>query len=149
MIRSLLNFISWAKKKKWSFRLFFARWWIFKIDQSQLRISNYDVLFPVRLISMEIPLKLTSHGIFALFVLSGSIKKLFSNGCVNIYLVWLNIFFKRICPVEKTFLNWLCQYLSFLNIFFSMDFVRWKSVRLPHRDSLTLTFIKMFFLKHS
>ena len=138
-----------SEKKNEVFDFFLLADGLFKIDQSQLRISNYDVLFSVRLISMEIPLKLMSHSIFALFVLSGSIKKLFWNGCVNIYLVSLNIFFKRLCPVEKTFLNWLCQYLSFLNIFFSMDFVRWKSVRLPHRDSLTLTFIKMFFLKHS
>ena len=29
-----------------------------------------------------------------------------------------------------TFLYWLCQYLSFLNIF-SIDFHRWKGVMLP------------------
>ena len=118
MIGSLLDFISWAEKKMKVFDFFLLADGLFKIDQSQLRISNYDVLFSVRLISMEIPLKLMSHGIFALFVLSGSIKKLFSSGCVNIYLVSLNIIFKRLCPMEKTFLNWLCQYLSFLNIFF-------------------------------
>ena len=45
-------------------------------------------------------------------------KKLFSIDCVNVYL--LSIFFSdRFCPVERAFLNWLFQYLSFLDIFFS------------------------------
>ena len=32
---------------------------------------------------------------------------------------------------QKAFLNWLYQYLSFLNIF-SIDFTRWKIVGTPH-----------------
>ena len=51
-----------------------------------------------------------------LFVVSGSIKKLFSIDCVDIYfsqsIVFPNIYF--------------------FSIFFSIDFARWKSVGLPH-----------------
>ena len=36
------------------------------------------------------------------------------------YLSFLNIFFNSFCPVKRAFLNWLCQYLSFLNIFFNV-----------------------------
>ena len=42
---------------------------------------------------------------------------------------------------QKAFLNWLCKYLSFLNIFFSIDFARWKSVELPHSTLLISRFI--------
>ena len=35
------------------------------------------------------------------------------------YLSFLNIFFNRFCSMEKAFVDWLCQYLSFLNIFFN------------------------------
>ena len=41
----------------------------------------------------------------ALFVLSGSIKKLFSIDCVNTDLFFLNVSFNRFCPVEKVFLS--------------------------------------------
>ena len=54
---------------------------------------------------MILQLKLNESRYIALFVVSGSIKKLFSIDCVNIYL---------------------------FSIFFSIDFSGWKSVGLPH-----------------
>ena len=52
---------------------------------------NIDHLF--RLI------KINDSQSIALFVVSGSIRNLFSIDCVNIYL--FPIFFKKFCPVEK------------------------------------------------
>ena len=62
-------------------------------------------------------LKVNEPRYIALFMFNGSIKKLFSMDCVNIYLFL--IFFYRFYLVEKAFLNWLYQYLRFFNIFFN------------------------------
>ena len=54
---------------------------------------------------------------------------------IHIINKWLNVneYNCIICDhriYQKAFLNWLCQYLSFLNIFW-IDFARWKSVSYP------------------
>ena len=74
-----------------------------------------------------------------LFPFSESIKKLFSTNCVNNF--FPKIFFNRFLPVKKAFLNWLCQYLSFLNIFFQYILpveMLWVTPHCLYRDSLTL-----------
>ena len=75
-------------------------------------------------------LKLTSHGRLHYLFSADLLKKLFSVDCVYFYFFSI-FFFNRFCPVEKAFLNWLCQYLSFLNIF-SIDLARWKGVVSHH-----------------
>ena len=59
-------------------------------------------MFEIKLIS---EIKVNESRDFAFFVSSGSIKKLFSIDCVNIYL---------------------------FSMFFSKEFARWKSVGIPH-----------------
>ena len=55
-------------------------------------------------------------------------SKSFSQSIMSIFIfVYLNIFFNRFFLMEKAFLTWLCQCLSFLNIF-SIDFARWKKL---------------------
>ena len=69
----------------------------------------------------------------ALFVVSGSIKKLVSIDCVNVY------FFQLIVSARKiSFMNLICYLPSRIDFteaiiclhstFFSIDFARWKSV---------------------
>ena len=43
------------------------------------------------------------------------------------YLSFLNIFFNSSCQLEKVFLNWLCQCLSFLSIFFNRICLMYKA----------------------
>ena len=73
--------------------------------------------------------KINESQCIALFVVSGSIKKLFSTDFANFYL--FSIFFSIV------FVN-----IYVFSIFSLIDFARWKSVRLPHiclyRDSLVL-----------
>ena len=69
-------------------------------------------------------LKVNESRYIALFVVSGSINKLFSTDHVNIYLS--SIFFQDICLVEK------CQYLSFLDIIFNRFFPVENSGVTPH-----------------
>ena len=71
----------------------------------------------------------------ALFVVSGSIKKLFSVACGNIYFSQSTIF----------------SNIYLFSIFFSIHFTRWKSVGLPHiacHDLLTLNKNVLFVWKY-
>ena len=61
-------------------------------------------------------LKVNESRYIALFVVSGSMKKLFSIDCVNIY-------FSKSVVLANIYI---------FSIFFSIDFTRWKIVRLPH-----------------
>ena len=58
----------------------------------------------------------TSHSILH-YLRSVDLSKSFSQLLVSIF-IFSQYFSNRFCPVEKTFPNWLFQYLSFLNIFF-------------------------------
>ena len=61
--------------------------------------------------------KLTSHCILHIFVRL-IYQKAFLNWLCQ-YLYFLNIFLDRFFLVVKAFLNWLCPYLSFFNNFFN------------------------------
>ena len=66
-------------------------------------------------------LKLTSRGIsryITLFVVSGSIKKLFLHWLCQ-YLPFLNIFFNRFCPVENLWVSPHSLYLPSLTLRFT------------------------------
>ena len=91
----------------------------------------------------------TSHSVLHYFC-SVDLSKSLPIDCVNTYLfsMFFSIFFQS-CLVEKVFLNWLCQYLSFLNIFFNRFCPVEKCGVTPHclcRDSLTLTYSSKQFL---
>lgn len=59
----MLIFMRWEGKKRWDFStLFLSAERLFEIDQSQSRISNYEVLLSARLISREICLKTIKQG---------------------------------------------------------------------------------------
>ena len=89
-------------------------------------------------------LKLTSHGILHYLFSADLLKKLSSIDCVYFY-----FFLNRFCPVEKAFLNWLCQYLCFLDIFFSIEFAGGKVWGYPTLllSLLYLDYIKIDYIK--
>ena len=60
----------------------------------------------------------------ALFLFRGSIEKLFSNDLCQ-YLSFLNIFFKRICPVDKCGVTLQCLYRDSLTLRFSENKICW------------------------
>ena len=72
---------------------------------------------------------LTSHVILYYLCLA-DLSKIFSQLTLSMF-IFFNTFFNRFCAEEKTFLNRLCQYLSFFSIF-EKDFVRWKNLGLPY-----------------
>ena len=65
----------------------------------------------------------------ALFVVGGSIKKLFSIDYVNVY--FYSIFFSIDFSIG-------CVNIYFFSLFFSLDFARWKSVGLPHNACIVI-----------
>ena len=107
----------WCKLLRWLFlslcdswnRLFFI--WVYRYSEV---FSTVTLKRSEKRKSRYIPLT----------VFSRSVKKLLSIDCVKIYLFSI-FFFKRFSPVEKSFLNWFCQYLFSLDIFL-IDFTRWK-----------------------
>ena len=75
------------------------------------------------------PFKVNQSRYIALFVFSGSIKKLFTTVCVNIF-IFSQYCFQLIFSDEKTFSQLIVSIFTFLH-FFSTDFGRWKNVGLP------------------
>ena len=79
------------------------------------------------------------------------IQQIYQNTFHNLvcqYLSFLSIFFNRFYLVENVFLNWNKSIFIFSQYFFSIDFVRRKIVGLPHIalycDSLTLIHFMSF-----
>ena len=127
MIELLLNFISW-EGNNWKFSIFLARWWKSTNHNPEFQTMTF---FSLRSwFQRKSALKLMSHGIFVLFVFSGSIKKLFSIDCVNIFL--LSIFFSVDFARWKRLFSIDCVNIYFFSMFFSIDFARCKSVGLSH-----------------
>ena len=110
---------SWCKLFRWLFlglcdswnRLFFI--WLYRYSEV---FSTVTLKRSEKRKSRYIPLT----------VFRRSVKKLLSIHYVENYLFSI-FFFKRFSPVEKSFLNWFCQYLLSLDIFL-IDFARWKNI---------------------
>ena len=61
-----------------------------------------------------------------LFVVSGSIIKLFSIDYVNIY--FFSVFFNRFCPVEKSGVTTHCLYRDLLTLFFTSVYLLYAKI---------------------
>ena len=69
-------------------------------------------------ICKEVDLKLMST-VYCIICFLRTFQKAFLSWLCQ-YLSFLGIFFNRFFPVEKMFINWLCLSLSFRNIFFQL-----------------------------